>query len=298
MGKKATIIVLYNPDINGLLHNVNIISGIVDYIIIIDNTPSEITRQKVKDSIFESCVNNETIFYSGCDNIGLSRAYNEGVEIINKKCDGVEAVLFLDQDSDVSHETLENLWQSYDFLIKNYNLGMVGACPVRVDGLAYRYSVKKSSLNLPTNLREVNRVISSFSIVPLNVLNKLNGFYDDFFIDHIDNDFSRRCIKNNMIVVIDVNTKFIQRIGESSLTLFGKHISPVSSPFRHYYQARNIILSARRCGDKFVSTIPYLVKRAVVINLQGIFKGQFWVRNKYFILGLYHGIINKSGKLK
>ncbi|MDD8924502.1 hypothetical protein LAY50_00010 [Escherichia coli] len=297
--KNATILVLYNPNIKYVSNNINIISELTDSLILIDNTPEHEKREINKKILLQSISGFDEVYYIGMNNEGLSKAYNEGVKKLNSCCHKIGGVLFLDQDSDVSHATLKQLWDTYNKLEDICDLGVLGAYPIRVDGIGYRYNVKKENTNiLPTNVIEVKRVISSFSIVPLRVLNELNGFYDDFFIDHIDNDFSRRCIKKNKIVAMDLNAKFIQRIGEGSITFLGKHITPISAPFRHYYQARNILLSAKRCGDGIIYALPYLVKRFIMINLQGVYGHNLITRYKFYLLGILHGINNRSGKLK
>ncbi|MCR3946103.1 hypothetical protein NUK32_03965 [Aeromonas caviae] len=297
---KSAVVVTYEPDIDFTLDMISSLLHQDISVVVVDNTPDISLAQLVNDRVMEKHaldVANKNLFYCAQGNIGLSAAYNVALDIIYKNIPNTVGVMFLDQDSSVAEGNVSQLWDSFFKLKEKTNIGVLGACPIRVDGLPYRIH-RTGALNFEgQRYTKVERVISSFSIVPIEVLKELNGFYDDFFIDHIDNDLCYRCRKLGLINIVDENVSFVQRIGEGRITFLGRHITPVSSPFRHYYQARNIILSNRRNGASNSGTIIMLMKRLIAVSIQAIFYGNAVARFKFFSKGICHGIINKSGKL-
>jgi rhamnosyltransferase len=285
-------IVLYNPkdelyiNIIQTLTDDNIIS------IIFDNSPSKSSRlQHIK------AIKNiqKTIFLSSeTGNIGLSAAYNCIIDEVLKNKDA-EGIFIFDQDTKINSNAVKKILSTY-WSLQNTNIGTISGYAIRENGIPYRIRPKKRRKNDGV-LKRVKRVPSSFTFYPISTIKRIGYFQSDFFIDHIDIDYSLRCLKNNLEVYIDTESKYIHRVGNGDVIFFNKHLFPISDPYRHYYQIRNLILSYIRNKEKTTLIIKEIVTKILVVFVIGLYAGSFIERFKYLFLGIIHGILNKGGEL-
>lgn len=288
----TVVMVLYFPDPDVLRENLLKLSVLGCNLVIYENTNNPDVVLHNNELIHSSCVSCKLLGGSGND--GLSMPFNL---IVDMEWDNSEAFFFLDQDTLVEVETLIRL---FDDFIKNHllhNIAIMAGIPIKKTGAAYR---TKRIDNLPflSGFSEVKSVPSSFSIISKHALNVVGKFQQDFFIDYIDIDMSLRCRQSGMRIVVNENCTFIHDVGEGSIAIFGVHLTPISSPLRHYYQVRNSLLSFKRNRASFFRFIMLLSKRFITVTLNSIIDlKSFRVRFYYYFLGVMHGFKGKSGKL-
>lgn len=287
-------LVLFNPDEE---HHISAIDNILTAggkVVVFDNSDDLATAQHNRNLLSERFgANVEYLRRDG--NIGLSAAFNRIVEHVLTKSD-VEALVLFDQDSTVTAEMFTRLVEGYRRAALNHNVGVYAAYAVRVNGEPYGvrpvwlYSAKPPLL-------PVKFAPSSFSLIPISTFKNIGLFQEDFFIDQIDGDFCLRCWKSNLSVLIDTSLRFPHRIGIGDITIFKRKSIPVASPFRGYYQTRNIILSAKRNNVPVIDTLKRITIKISLITILGLKSGLFRKRLIFCLRGLYDGLLGRGGKI-
>lgn len=288
--------VLYNPDDIHHLDSVEAVLKAGGRVVVFDNSDENLVRQdnrRILDSRFPGAV----VFMEDGGNIGLSAAFNKISNFVLQNADA-EAIVLFDQDSTVSSDFFSSLVHGFRSVKKKFKIGVYAAYAKRVSGPEYGVRIVDWVKGLPSNLMAVKFAPSSFSLIPVEALREVGLFQDDFFIDHIDVDFSYRCWKLNRIVVIDKELRFPHRIGHGDALIFGKLLMPISAPFRHYYQARNNILSARRGGAPVLDTFRTVMGKILKVSLLGLHAGAFWTRLGFCLRGVMDGVRGRSGRLR
>lgn len=290
----CAVMTLYHPDSILLEENIRVLTNLGIFTMLYDNTPSG-AEVEDGDRLKAMAAGGELLCsYLGFgENHGLAVAYNT---CIKSRIDSdVEAFLILDQDTDLKSSELVSLLASYHELKALCDLGVLGGKPLRADGAAYRYKSSRLKKNLPGYF-DALLVISSFSLIPKSAFLKVGFFQEDFFIDHIDYDFCWQCHKHGLATLIHEESTFVHIVGKGDVRLFGKIICPISAPFRGYYQVRNTLLSSSRGGAPVLWTIKELIKRFIVVSLNGIYDGNLIKRWAFAFRGLIHGISGVGGK--
>lgn len=290
-------IILFNPENSLYLNSIKVLLSLGVKIVVFDNSTTFadlVTNEKL---IFEAFGGEVVFLKSEKGNVGLGYPFNEIVKIAIKEgnCKGI---YFFDQDSEVNSEAILNLEKSFEKLSsRQQQFGIIAALAMRKEGMPYRIRIRSIVAETDPNLIEVDQVPSSFSLIPMSTFKKIGFFYEDFFIDHIDMDFSMRCWINNLPVFIDTNAKFIHGIGIGDVKIFNKYLFPFSDEYRHYYQIRNHVLSLKRNKISYLIILKEVFIRIMVVTVISIYAGKFFKRFKYLFKGIYDGFNNISGKL-
>ncbi|MGR5547049.1 glycosyltransferase [Vibrio sp. PNB22_2_2] len=290
------VISTYNPNFNHLKKMIkNILSSDRElHIIVYDNTEFLDVKKETNhfsDEIFKS--HKITILSNGI-NEGLSIAFNNSINYaLNDISENIKGFFFFDQDSTVESSQICGLLDEFA-LLNIGNVGVFGAQPVDKNGDSYIRQAQM--LSESSNYIETDFVISSFSYVPLETINKIGLFDEDLFIDLVDSEYSFRCSANGLLNLVSKKIKFEHCIGVSRHKLLGLRGYSVSSPIRNYYQSRNLILVGRKYGwFKFIAT--KLSKRFLQVLLSGFHEGNTLERVSFFYRGVKDGVLLKGGKL-
>ena len=291
--KFYALIVLYNPEDKSYIKNIQSLLQVNIKVIIYDNSTSLEIIEDNQQNIAK--IEGDTYFYhNNANNLGLSYAFNDAINKLDflKNQDGI---FIFDQDSIITIESISFLINSFKKLINETNFGILAGYPLRKNGEPYR--VRKLDMKCPNHLMQVYQIPSSYSLIPMKTFRTIGNFEKDFFIDQIDNNYSLRCVKNNLNIYIDTRAKFIHDIGLGDVMFFNKFLFPYSTPDRHYYQTRNLILSYKRYKIGNIKLAKKLVTRCVIIGYIGIAKGNLFNRLYYMFRGIKDGLSNKGGKL-
>jgi rhamnosyltransferase len=224
--KLAAVIILYYPNDN-VLDNIKSFYNLVDKLIIIDN--SEIPNKSIIDKLFEL---SKAEVHCMLDNIGISRALNMAVDIALNE--GYEWLLTMDQDSMFEEGQFKKYLTSFGELMEDKLLGVVG-----VDYGASGYNNEKDIIE------DVPLVITSGSIVSLQICSLLKGFDENLFIDEVDSEYCYRLRKNNYRVCLIQNIKFRHELGKMILVrnwwIGSKVLRNIHAASRIYYMTRNFM---------------------------------------------------------
>ncbi len=219
MMKILGIVSAFYPDLDELEHNIKSFLPWIDYLIIWENTPAEKSNIERLLNKFDS------------HKVGMrTTGQNEYLAFpINSCLRDIESedythLLIMDQDSCFVSSDFER----YINLIDQYPSKDVAAF-----GPNTRYTLKKD-----VAVSEVESIILSGGIYPVNILKRLNGFNEELLIDAIDNEYCFRAIANNYKIILMYEVNLEHQVGYRHKHWTGLTIVPYSAQ-RTYYYLRN-----------------------------------------------------------
>lgn len=269
-------IVTYNPDLNTLKKNIDAIYNQVKKLIVVDNG-----SKNINDIVFFiSEYKAEIIVIKNCQNMGIAYALNQ---ICKYAIDyGFEWCITLDQDS-VCSETFVN------------EMKKIVSKKVAVAGPDICYVNNSVFFKKKTGIENVEWVISSASVVNLNIWKELEGFDESLFIDGVDKDYCIRANKLGYLVVKNNDVLLEHELGNLNCrTLFGKSVFVTfHSPLRKRYMVRNSIYLRRKL--KYGNPIIYIS----CLLLKTIFyESHKFLNIKSIVLGINDGLRFRMGALQ
>ena len=262
----------------------------VDKIVIIDNNSDNSTLVLLKEIEVSSKI---FIIYNAI-NLGVATALNQGVRwAINNL---YKWVLLLDQDTFISDSLIEILCSSYQEMKNREQIGIIG--PGYSDIKSRKYFIQ---FMLPVTyfFTEVKSVITSGSLIPIEVYEKIGPFRDDLFIDFVDIEYCLRA-RTMGYKVMKVHSLLMQHsIGSITMHRLPWKITGTTnhSPFRRYYMMRNNIILAKEYllfDPGWV--LSSLVSRVKSTLLMLLFEKQRILKFKYSVLGIHDGILGNVNR--
>ena len=241
-------IILYKPDTDRLMENINRIYSDIEHIYIYNNGSSD-SLLKLLEAY------SKIVILGDGTNIGIASAMNKIMEEAAVR--GEKWIVTFDQDS-VSEN---NLILEYKKAVITSDVAIL--CPQVIDERRKYITPKKSYA-----IESVTRCITSASCTKIEAWEKIGGFDDYLFIDLVDNDFCKRLKLQNWKIYRLNNVILNQEFGDiqlknqimvnivmkiSDFTKSKLHLSDLAynigklsykknvSPVRVYYTNRNVI---------------------------------------------------------
>lgn len=270
--KLAAVIVTYHPNIQEVKHNIETFVNDVDLLIVWDNSTAHVDLNYTKQ------LYPNILLYQDGENIGLSKAYNNAIQIAQNH--GCTHIMTMDQDS-----TFEN-FAEYRRQIESFSDPAVGifTCPVNND--------------IETNGYRETTVCQSSSVYTLEMLDSIGGFREDFFIGMVDAEMSLRAMERGYRIYQITGCNLIHHIGSGRKKKILGHQVEVSdySPLRHYYDSRNRILMWHEfpydCSTKH--KLQHIWSRFKLIIKILLFEKQPWGKAHAIVRGTINGLLNKA----
>ncbi|MGI9896043.1 rhamnosyltransferase [Vibrio natriegens] len=281
-----SVIVTYNPVLERLktlaskLNDSNVIP------IIVDNASI--------NSIDLGC---EVVSLS--DNYGIAKAQNIGIEKAIKL--GAKHIVFFDQDSSIPDS---------DFIKKLVSPIDEGSAtitaPIFVDeARGFTYPIVNIDSNggrtkIYPNVSDkpffVNNVISSGTMVDVEVFKAVGVMKEELFIDYVDTEWCLRSATKGYKALVVPSAVMCHSIGDSSFSLLGFNI-PKHSPLRRYYRVRNSLYLLRQNHiPKLMAIREVLFSVIHQLLLVLTSSGERVEYMKYLLEGLRDGVVGKFGK--
>ena len=246
--KLACVTVTYQPDMSALNAQFQALPA-NSLKIVIDNASAAECAEIL--SGFEKTVSNFHLLRNA-DNLGLAAALNQGVMAAHRLDSEIEFVLLLDQDSEPLPGSIDTLLSAFVSLESSGRaVGAVG--PLLRDvatGLTHgfhrcaRWRWKRiypsSGDETPVPCANLN---GSGTLMRIKPFLELGGLREDFFIDHVDTEWSFRLLAHGLGLWGIPQAVFLHSMGQASIKywFFGWRIWPSRSPARHYFLFRNAI---------------------------------------------------------
>ena len=185
-------------------------------------------------------------------NLGLAAALNQGVRMAQTLDPEIEFVLLLDQDSEPLPGSVKTLLSAFVSMESSGKaVGAVG--PLLRDaatGLTHGfhqctrwrwkrvYPSDSDGISVPcANLN------GSGTLMRIGLFMELGGLREDFFIDHVDTEWSFRLLASGLELWGIPQAVFSHSMGQASVKywLFGWRVWPSRAPVRHYFLFRNAV---------------------------------------------------------
>jgi rhamnosyltransferase len=277
--------VTYFPD-EGFANRLSRIHMQVGHVVVVDNASDEETFKHVQTVLSEPRID----VIRNSRNLGIATALNQGVRWALEK--GYGWTLFLDQDTTPFQNMVRMLTRAYDEFPRKNHLAMIGS----------NYSRGLQSdiyTSIAPSWVKSKIVITSGSLVSLEVLRIVGFFRDEFFIDCVDLDFCLRT-RSMRFEIIEVPEPIMQHfIGHPTAHRLPWAETKTSNhaPWRWYYMMRNHCVLIR----EYLWRDPAWVLKAVDKRIRGILLMLFFEKSrilkmKYMTLGIYDGVRGRFGR--
>lgn len=224
-------IVLFNPDISRLKENINAVISQCEHLYLVDNGSHNINEINI---LLTEYMQSKISLICNSENKGIATALNQLV--LSAQNEGFRWILTLDQDSIVPSDIIKN-YQDYLCLEDVAIL-----CPVICD------RNKDGYIKPAKGYIEVDRCITSGSLLNIAAWQTVGGFDDCMFIDGVDFDLCYRLKMSGYKILRIQNVILLHELGHIEVRnfLIWKVIVKNHSSFRKYYIARNIIYIAKK----------------------------------------------------
>lgn len=237
----CAVIVTYFPESPTLKRLIEAVVDQVDAIVLIDNTGGQ-----ELDDLWEG-LHDLVHLIRQPRNIGLASAQNIGISWAREH--GFGFVLLLDQDSYPAEDMVVRLVLAYHSRKDGAEIAAVG--PAFRDPREGRYSpfirigfpVSRKLWCKGADVIVCDFLISSGSLIPLDVLNDVGGMDESLFIDNVDLEWCFRACQKGYVLLGACGATMHHRLGDEriSLPFTAKKSIVVHGPVRLYYMMRNRI---------------------------------------------------------
>ena len=280
--KVAAIVTTFHPSA-AIVRNLERIAKQVLIVIVVDDTG---TGTPIPELVNAGIGN--VVLLRNEKNVGIAAALNSGVRHAAQL--GCDWVVTFDDDTLISETYVDDIAAFAGAWGCGRPLGVI-ACS-RVPHLTSSkghggYKFKRT-------------LITSGSMFSIDTYRKVGGFDETFFIDLVDFDFCLRIRRLGLEVVQLDKPGMDHKVGNIKLiSVFGKKfIAYNHSPFRLYYQTRNVFLFLRKHFrfDPWLSL--YLLGDVFRVPLRVIFFEQDKkLRFRHVFFGIKDGFLNRGGRL-
>lgn len=290
----VAVVVTYQPELEVLKQLLDALSPQVTSVVVVDNGSHA-------DLIAWKGVHNlhAVEFILLGENQGIAAAHNIGIQWARNRDAGY--VLLMDQDSLPASDMVEKLVSAISKQTKPASAGpryldarQNNPPPfIRFRGL----HLERCVCSAEESIVPVDYLISSGCLIPMSVLNTVGGMRDDFFIDYVDIEWGLRARHHGFQSYGVCSAHMQHHLGDQPIVFFGKSI-PLHSPLRHYYHFRNAV---------FLYKAPW-----VPLNWKLVDSWRLHLKYVFYslcakprmahlhmmTLGMWHGLMGKSGKFK
>jgi GT2 family glycosyltransferase len=283
----GALVVLFHPS-EAHVDNLFRLKGLVEDIVAVDNSP--VLDVRLHDRIRNAGIDILPNFNKG----GVAGAYNRGLErLIEKMC---QILFIFDQDSVVPDDYFAQMLDaclaldSPQFLVgpKIFDINVNRYLPAHV---VRRFGVKPVPItDQKHGLVSCSSIITSGSVMSAETYRILGPFREEYFIDHVDTEYSFRAMCKGVPVYINTSVVLKHAVGKriDHTILFFKLIQWNMGPLRQYYSARNCIHISRCYGTQF----PLLIL-INIITIQQILSIALYEKDKRKkIVAMTAGIID------
>lgn len=281
MEKVFGVVILYHPQ-EKVVENIATYLPFVEGLIVIDNSEPSV-------KIDLSNIHKKLFVIADGNNRGIAERLNTAAKIAGEH--QAAWLLTMDQDSCFSSETIKNYFNCFQAFANKDNVAMFGV----------NYIQEPAYINCEAI--DIDLLITSGSLVNLDVLKKIGGFDEKLFIDEVDSEYCFKATVNNYSIIQFKNIYLQHSLGTineyRSLKNLKKTARSLHSPIRMYYMVRNYLYVQNIYKDKLPGGFPD--RKMTVINriknnfLYGKKRMQLL---KYIFLAYKHYRNGRMGKLK
>ncbi|MGN0862333.1 MAG: glycosyltransferase family 2 protein, partial [Stenotrophomonas koreensis] len=243
------------------------------------------------------------VIYSA-SNLGVASAINQAAA--HARGNGYKQLLVLDQDSLLADDMVVHLQHALSAPGAGTGRPVAAVGPVFVDRRTGEVApfvrigplLNRKLAVAPGEQVECDFLISSGTLVPLSVLERVGGMDESLFIDNVDLEWSFRARHQGYRLLGVGNARMVHAIGDRvyPVTLFGRRLSfSLHGPVRLYYMTRNRLLLYVRPQTPW-AWISQDIPR-VVLKLAGmsLFVAPRWQNLRAMLHGMADALRGRGG---
>lgn len=284
MGKIAAAVVLYYPD-RKFLKNLQTYLPLTDKLWVFDN--SEKADEYIR--AFLKNLGPKVFYFSDGLNKGIASRLNHAAQLAIE--DGFDWLLTMDQDSFFEDNQLERYFTCVEQFDNCEDVAMFG-----VDFSENKIQTSNCSF------KESNLIITSGSLINLNIFEKTGGFDEDLFIDEVDFEFCLKAVSKGLRIIQFTHIYLRHQLGVISQHRSLKNnrltLRTLHSPIRLYYLTRNFLFLRNKYGESFKTDIEFK-KNALLNRLKNniLYTKERWMVIKYIFRGWKDYRKKRMGKI-
>jgi len=284
MVKIAGVVILYHPD-HSIISNIASYSSFIEKLYVVDNT--EQNDQALIQQI-TSLYPHIHYIHDGA-NQGIALRLNQVARLAIGE--GFHFLLTMDQDSAFEKEAISHYMECLSTFNKKETVAMFGV----------EYVEKPVGTNACTAL-EIEKLITSGSVVNLDLFEQTGGFDEALFIDEVDLEYCYRAITKGSKIIQFKNIFLQHSLGKVSFHRSFKSLKPtprmLHSPIRVYYMVRNYLYVNKKYKSRFVEDSRER-KRGIFNRIKNnlLYGKQKWLLIKYIFSAIsdyYNGRMGKK----
>ncbi len=238
--KIAATVILYCPD-EMVIENIQSYINSVERLYIVDNSEIRVTQITERLTRFPN-----SVYLHDGENKGIAARLNQACNQAKKE--GYDWLLTMDQDSSFQKET----FITYLNCVNTFS----GKDGVSMFGISY---FEKDWDPQICNSIKVNHLITSGSLLNLQLVSVIGGFDEKLFIDEVDFEYCLRSVIKGFGIFRFTNIFLTHNLGETSFHRSLKTSKVTSrvlhSPPRIYYMTRNLLYVRSKYRKTFGSEI-------------------------------------------
>jgi rhamnosyltransferase len=299
MSKTSAVIITFNPDPKRLVIVLSSLSRQVERVVVVDNG----SDNSEELATIVAALPNGALFPLG-RNLGIGAALNHGV--CEARAAGCDAVLLMDQDSIPSATMVSDLSRGLlHLLARGPKVAAIGPRFInRESGSLSRHvafagwRVGRIDCHSAEQPVEVDFLITSGSLIPLDAVNAVGPFDEGLFIDHVDTEWVLRAQAKGYRVFGDCTALMEHDLGEwrRRIWLGRWREVPIHKPFRYYYIFRNSIWLRRQPHASAEWKRVDAMRLVQIIGFMTLFHPQRITVLRMILRGLKDGLRDRMGK--
>jgi len=279
----CAVIVTYQPD-DDFEMRARRIADLVDQVIVVDNHSNFATVKRLRRLNLKS----QSKLLLNNHNLGVATALNQGVKMALDL--GYKWTLLFDQDSN-PHETMVQILAAVfrTFPEKN-KLALIGSNYHDANSGLVLYPSKTSN---SSDWIEQKTVITSGSLLQLQLFKTIGRFRDEFFIDHVDHEYCLQARARGYRIISTSQPLMTHSLGEAAThrLLWRSVVISNHSALRHYYMMRNHIVMAKEYIFKEPGWVISTLYWRLIANILIIpFEKDKATKIKLCFLGFFDGL--------
>lgn len=238
------------------------------------------------------------------ENLGVAAALNRGAEWARQR--GYQWMVTFDQDSRPSPGFAAGLWEAH---LRYPEAAIIAPCLLEeatVPHRGYRWVRRHGTWPMfyervschDEDLRRVTVVITSGSLMALEVWAELGGFAENLFIDYVDVDYCLRVGRTGREIVVAAHAFLHHKLGARKTgRVLGKDLRPTHhAAFRHFYIARNRVAVWRRHALATPHWALFDLAYAFFNGFRVIaLESDKWSKVKAMVVGTWDGLCGRTG---
>ncbi|NMM06711.1 glycosyltransferase family 2 protein [Polaromonas sp.] len=292
--KIFAVVVTYYPDLSHLAVFIRELCAQFERVVIVDNGSPDTSL------LCEVTVNSQVDLVLNKVNLGIGAAQNIGIE--NSLVKGVTHVIVFDQDSMVTPGFRKHLIEAEEAL-KQKGVGVAAVGPKLIDQatgniipfVTFVHGFKRRlSVTTPEQVVECFSLLSSGTLMSRESLETVGLMREDLFLEYVDVEWGARARLRGLKSYGVAAATLFHNLGDQRLKI-GPIIVPLHSPLRHYYTMRNAVAMQKHPAFPLYWKFYDIVRTVRGFLLFACVNPPRLKQVKFMLLGLYHGVIGKSG---